>query len=131
MFNTKELPTHYTDLPDSIKRVPLENMFNKLEEFQEQKQVGLLSDEELYRMRALERCIELRLTFELRLEGFTSSENSISEISGDSVICLKRDELKIIEQESFDLIKVVKTILSRTTTQHLASKILNSKVSLN
>ncbi len=97
MPNTKKLPTNYTDLPDSIKRLPLENMFNRLEEFQEQKKSGLLNETELFNMQALERCITLRLEFELRLDRFMGLENILSENSESNTLCFKLNDESFIE----------------------------------
>jgi len=97
MQKSKELPTHYNELRDKIKSISLEKMFKQLEEFQKQKAMGFLDEDEQFRMKTLERCIELRLDFELHLEGFTVSDNTVSESSGGNIICLKHDELKVIE----------------------------------
>ena len=52
---------NFQDLPEEAKYVPLKNMFNKLEEFQEKLDNGTLSEYEEPRMELLKNYIAVRL----------------------------------------------------------------------
>ena len=87
----------FNELPPEAKHVPLENMFNKLEEFQEHEETNTLTEEEEARMHRLENYIELRLSAELHLGKFINSESIFSENMTSNDICFKLNDEMFIE----------------------------------
>lgn len=91
---------NFQELPEKAKYVPLENMFNKLEEFQEKIDNGTLNKYEEPRMELLKNYIAVRLGVDSTVQEASASvcliEDNCNENEG-SICYLNIDEKTFIE----------------------------------